>query len=260
MQTIRIIKIGGKVIDHATDLDEFLQSLAKIPQPWLLIHGGGALATKMSERLGLKVQMVDGRRVTDRAQLEVVVGVYAGNINKTIVAKLNAYGCAALGLCGADGDLLRARKRPELAGRDFGYVGDIVAINSVLLQNLLSAGLVPVVAPLTHDGKGQLLNTNADTIAQEIASSLGHAFSVQLIFAFDQPGVLREIHDSESLITQLHYDAYKQEKAAGLWSGGMQPKLEAGFRALKSGVKSVQICHWRQASLADNALGTRLVP
>jgi acetylglutamate kinase len=259
MQSLRVIKVGGKVIDDASDLDDFLEAVAKLPKPWLLIHGGGALATRLSERLGLQVEMIDGRRVTDREQLEVVVGVYAGNINKTIVAKLNAQGCLALGLCGADGDLLRARKRPLVQGRDFGFVGDIVGVNGPLLQDLLNAGLVPVVAPLTHDGNGQLLNTNADTVAQEIASSLCSTFSVQLIFAFDQSGVLRQAHNPDSLIAHLDYESYMRDKALGLWSGGMQPKLEAGFRALKSGVTDVQIRHWRQASVAGKALGTQLV-
>jgi acetylglutamate kinase len=217
-----------------------LASFAALPGAKILVHGGGKIATELAEKLGIPQNVVDGRRVTDENTLRIAVMVYGGWANKQIVAKLQALGCPALGVCGADGDLLRAHKRKH-ATINYGWVGDIDTVNAPLLDRWLGQGLTPVVAPLSHDGHGQLLNTNADTIALEIAQALSHAFHVELLYGFEKSGVLLDVNNSDSRIASLTFDHYKQLKAQGVITEGMIPKLENAFSALKKGVLKVII-------------------
>jgi acetylglutamate kinase len=237
---LRVVKIGGNIIEDTQRLDVFLASFAALPGAKILVHGGGKIATELAEKLGIPQNVVDGRRVTDENTLRIAVMVYGGWANKQIVAKLQALGCPALGVCGADGDLLRAHKRKH-ATINYGWVGDIDTVNAPLLDRWLGQGLTPVVAPLSHDGHGQLLNTNADTIALEIAQALSHAFHVELLYGFEKSGVLLDVNNSDSRIASLTFDHYKQLKAQGVITEGMIPKLENAFSALKKGVLKVII-------------------
>jgi acetylglutamate kinase len=238
--TLKVVKISGNIIDHPERLAIFLQRFAAIPGAKILVHGGGKLATQVAEQMGLRQTLIDGRRVTDIHTLRVVTMVYGGLVNKQIVAQLQAFGCNALGVCGADGDLLRARKRPP-TDIDYGWVGDIHSVNQTLLDRWIGQGLTPVIAPLSHDGAGQLLNTNADTIAQEIAQALGQAYSVELMYIFEKSGVLLDVDDPGSRIPQLHYEQYVRLREQGVVSAGMIPKLDNAFSALQKGVKKVMI-------------------
>ena len=237
-----IVKIGGAVIDDAVALSAFLQSFAAIKSPKLLVHGGGRRATELATQMGIPQQMHQGRRITDAVTLEIATMVYGGSINKQIVAALQASGCNALGLCGADGDLLKSVRRPVKDGIDFGYVGDVLpGTDTALLQLLLDNGYTPVVAPLTHDGQGQLLNTNADTMAQELAKALAPLYSVKLVYTFEKNGVLLDTTDDASVIPLLEPGYYGELKAAGTIYAGMIPKLDNAFAAVAAGVKQVVI-------------------
>lgn len=235
-----IVKIGGNIIDDELKLSSFLKAFSDIEGNKILVHGGGNLATRFSAKLGIEQKLVDGRRITDAETLKIVTMVYAGYVNKNIVALLQNYNCNAVGLTGADGDAILAHKRNHPA-LDYGFVGDVDFVNTELLVTLLEKNFTPVLAPITHDGKGQLLNTNADTIAQEIAKAISGKYEVQLIYTFEKAGVLQDVNDDSSVISnlnQVYYDKLKSEK---LIYAGMIPKLDNAFTALNSGVNKVII-------------------
>ena len=240
MANLYIIKIGGNIIDDEEKLSSFLRSFAQLHDLKILIHGGGKLATKLAADLNIPQQLIEGRRITDAETLKVVTMVYAGLINKTITAKLQQHGCNAVGITGADGNLIEAHKR---TGHkiDYGFAGDIDIIHTEILQVLLSQEYVPVLAPITHDKKGQLLNTNADTIAQEIAQSMSNIYETHLVYSFEKAGVLKDIEDEKSLIKKINQKEFEQLKAANIINGGMIPKLDNAFAAITKGVKSVTI-------------------
>jgi acetylglutamate kinase len=255
MNTLHVIKIGGNVIDNEAILHRFLDDLAVLNTAWILVHGGGKLATQLSTRLGVETQMMGGRRITDAETLDIVTMVYGGLINKRIVAALQARGVNALGLTGADGDVIRARKRGQTSTDsiqsvqpDYGFVGDVEIVRADRLRSLLQQGFTPVLAPLTHNGQGQLLNTNADTIAAEIASALAaptfdSAYDIHLVYCFEKRGVLRSVEDDSSAIPHLKHGEYKHLQASGVIAKGMIPKLDNAFAAVERGVASVRICH-----------------
>lgn len=240
MDKLYIIKIGGNIIDDEQKLSSFLRSYAAINDKKILVHGGGKLATRLADKLGIQQQVVEGRRITDAETLKIVTMVYAGYINKNIVAALQSYNCNAIGLCGADGDAMLAHKRNHPA-IDYGFVGDIDAVNTMLLGKLLDEQLSIVFAPITHDQQGQLLNTNADTIAQELARALSEKFEVELIYSFEKNGVLLDVNDESSVIERIDPQTYKQLKNKDRIFAGMIPKLDNAFTALNSGVKKVII-------------------
>lgn len=237
---VYIIKIGGNIIDSEEKLSSFLKEFAAVEGKKILVHGGGKLATKLAEQMHVPQQMVEGRRITGAETLKIVTMVYAGYINKNIVAQLQGSGCNALGLCGADGNIIQAHKRvhPTI---DYGFAGDVDFINCSLLQTLLEQNINLVIAPITHDKKGQLLNTNADTIAQEIAKGLSQHFDVNLIYSFEKAGVLLDASDDSSVIPEINPTSYKELKEKNLVFAGMIPKLDNAFAALNSGVKKVII-------------------
>jgi len=241
-ESLNIIKIGGNIIDDDQKLFSFLKDFAEVPGKKILVHGGGKLATKLAERLGIQQQMIEGRRMTDAETLKIVTMVYAGYINKNIVAQLQANACNAMGVCGADANLVPATKRnhPTI---DYGFAGDVnssqLAVGS--WQLFLSYGLIPVVAPITHDTKGQLLNTNADTMAQEIAKALSGHYEVTLVYSFEKNGVLLDVNDDTTVIHRLNPSYYHQLKQEQKIFAGMIPKLDNAFAAVDSGVKKVII-------------------
>lgn len=237
---LSIIKIGGNIIDDEDRLAAFLDNFANVPGKKILVHGGGKLATKVAEGLGIQQQMVDGRRITDAETLKIVTMVYAGTINKNIVAQLQARGCSAIGLTGADGNAILSHKRTN-ASIEYGFVGDVDLVNTSLLTSLLLLDKTLVFAPITHDGKGQLLNTNADTIAQELARGLGTSFEVSLIYSFEKKGVLLNADDETSVIGRINPSYYEELKNSGAIFAGMIPKLDNAFAALRSGVAKVII-------------------
>ena len=240
MNELLIIKIGGQVIDDPQTLDRFLKELAGIETPCILIHGGGKLATRLCERLGIEAKMIEGRRITDAATLEIVTMVYGGLINKQIVAALQARGKNAIGLTGADGDLIRSKKRVH-ATIDYGFVGDITQVNIDAFEKIIGHGQIPVIAPLTHDGNGQILNTNADTMAQSVAVALSRTFQTTLVFGFEKAGVLRDRSDESSVISRMSRSEYKTLKEKGTVNEGMIPKLDNAFQAIDAGVSRVVI-------------------
>ena len=250
---LTIVKVGGKIVEDESSLDVLLREFAAIEGFKLLVHGGGRSATAMAARLGVETVMIDGRRVTDSEMLRIVTMVYAGSVNKNIVARLQAMGVDALGMTGADMNIILSRKRAA-SPVDYGWVGDPVAVNDGALASLLSAGVVPVVAPLTHDGEGHLLNTNADTMAGTVARGLAGRFDVSLIYCFEKPGVLRDEHDDASVIPVIDRGIFGTLRADGIVSGGMIPKIENALAAVDEGVAEVVIT-------AHNALasGTRIV-
>jgi acetylglutamate kinase len=237
---ISIIKIGGNIIDNEANLASFLNAYAAVEGKKILIHGGGKLATKMAADLNIPQQMVDGRRITDAATLKIVTMVYAGYINKNIVAALQSKNIQALGICGADANIIRAHKRIN-ASTDYGFVGDIDVVDSEKIIQLLEAGLSLVVAPITHDGAGQLLNTNADTMAQAIATAISSIYEVSLVYSFEKKGVLSDIHNNDSVIPVINPENYASLKAGGQVNEGMIPKLDNAFEALQKGVNRVII-------------------
>lgn len=236
--TISIIKIGGNVIDDSEKLEDFLKLFSQFPGKKILIHGGGVMASRFGENLGVMPQMKDGRRITDLDTLHVVTMVYAGLINKQMVSKLQGLNQNALGLTGADGNLIRSQKRP-VKEIDYGYVGDVEEINIHLLEVMLTENLIPVICAITHDKKGQLLNTNADTIASEMATSLSTKHLVNLYFCFDRPGVLIDEKNDASLVPLINEEIYEELKKENVIHSGMIPKLDNAFKALKEGVNQV---------------------
>lgn len=245
METLKVIKIGGNVVDHPEKLQQFLRDFATLEGHKVLVHGGGKVATAIARGLGIEAQMIDGRRVTDAEMLRIVTMVYAGLINKNIVAALQEGGCNALGLCGADGGLVRSKRRPVTAkGIDYGFVGDPTDFNLDTAATLIEGGLVPVVAPITFDAAagGSLLNTNADTVAQAVAVGLAERYAVELVYCFEKRGVLRDVENDNSVIPNIDPALYEQLKADGIVADGMLPKLENAFRAIDAGVGRVVIC------------------
>ena len=240
MEKISIIKIGGNIIDNEVNLASFLTEFSRIEGPKILVHGGGKLATKIAGDLNIPQQMVDGRRITDAATLKIVTMVYAGYINKNIVAALQSKNINALGICGADANIIRAHKRMH-ANIDYGFVGDIDAVDTEKIIQLLEAGLSLVVAPITHDGAGQLLNTNADTMAQAIATAISAVYEVSLVYSFEKKGVLSDIYNNDSVISVINLENYATLKASGQVNEGMIPKLDNAFKALQNGVNRVII-------------------
>ena len=254
-----IIKIGGNIIDDELKLSSFLKDFASIEDNKILVHGGGKLATRLAEQLNIPQHVVDGRRITDAETLKIVTMVYAGYVNKNIVAQLQAHNCNAMGLCGADGDSILAhqRKHPVI---DYGFVGDVDAVNTGLLKSLLEQNIAIVFAPITHDQQGQLLNTNADTIAQELAKAMSHEYDVSLIYSFEKSGVLLDAEDDSTVISQLKPSYYRQLKTKQKIFAGMIPKLDNAFAALKSGVKKVIIGKAEQLNeLIGGSSGTTII-
>ncbi|MBF0598135.1 acetylglutamate kinase [Faecalibacter rhinopitheci] len=241
---LKIIKIGGGIIDNPDELNSFLKTFSAIESPKILIHGGGKGASKMLQKLGIEPNMIEGRRVTDQATLDVVTGLYAGNINKMIVSILQQNGTNAVGLSGADGNVIKGIKRP-IKTVDFGFVGDInlEGINIDFLQLLIDNGYTPVMCAITHDGNAQLLNTNADTIASTIAEALAQKNEVELNFCFDKIGVLRDVNDDSTLIPIINKELYQELKEKGIIFEGMIPKLDNSFRVIENGVKNVCLVH-----------------
>jgi acetylglutamate kinase len=240
VEKISIIKIGGNIIDNEANLASFLNAYAAVEGKKILIHGGGKLATKMAADLNIPQQMVDGRRITDAATLKIVTMVYAGYINKNIVAALQSKNINALGICGADANIIRAHKRMH-ENIDYGFVGDIDAVDTEKIIQLIEAGVSLVVAPITHDGAGQLLNTNADTMAQAIATAISSVYQVSLVYSFEKKGVLSDIHNNDSVIPVINPENYVSLKASGQVNEGMIPKLDNAFEALQKGVSRIII-------------------
>lgn len=253
MEKLTVVKVGGAVVEDEEQLARLLNDFAAIEGNKVLVHGGGRRATKVAASLGIESKMVNGRRITDRDMLEVVTMVYGGLVNKNVVARLQANGVNALGLTGADMDVLRSRKRPVKDGIDFGYVGDVERADGKALQTLIEAGIVPVMAPLTHDGYGNILNTNADTIAGETAKALAPFYDVTLIYSFEKKGVLANPDDDDSVIPTITPADFERYKADGTVAGGMIPKLENAFAAIDAGVGRVIIT---LASAIDGKHGT----
>lgn len=249
-----ILKIGGNVLNHPALLTAALDYFASLDQA-VLVHGGGRKASELLSKMGIEPQMVGGRRLTDASTLEVVTMVYAGLLNKNIVAQLQARGCNALGLSGADGDVVHAHKRP-VGAVDYGYAGDLDRVKAPFLAELLNKGCSPVLCPITHDGKGQLLNTNADTIAMATAEALAGLGDVQLQYCFELPGVLRDINEPDSVIPTMSSADFARYRAEGVVAGGMLPKLENAFAAIAGGVKEVVI---GDLTALSTKRGTRLV-
>lgn len=242
MDPLFVIKIGGNIIDDAAALTGFLKSFAGIKEKKILIHGGGKIATKIGDQLDIQSQYINGRRITDDDTIDLVTMVYGGLVNKKIVAQLQALQCNAIGLTGADANIIPAKKRP-VKEIDFGWVGDITT-NSVqvdILHNLLQSGAVPVFAPLTHDGEGHILNTNADTIASSLAVALSQLYQVRLIYCFEKKGVLEDVNDDNSVIQNINKEKYQQLLAEKKLFEGILPKIDNAFAAIDAGVNEVLI-------------------
>ena len=240
-EKLTIVKVGGAVVEDELQLSQLLKDFGAINGRKVLVHGGGRKATKMAERLGIETKMVNGRRITDAAMLEVVTMVYGGLVNKYLVAQLQANGINALGLTGADANAILSHKRPLKDGIDYGFVGDVDAGNGEMLSKLIEVGITPVMAPLTHDGKGHILNTNADTIASETAKALANSYNVTLIFSFEKKGVLSNPDDDDSVIPVITKEDFERYKADGTIAGGMLPKIENALKAVEAGVSRVII-------------------
>ena len=255
---LTVVKIGGNIIDDKEHLSSFLKLFAATKGYKILVHGGGKIATEIGTKLGIEPHYINGRRITDNETLSLVTMVYGGLINKNIVALLQAEGCNAIGLTGADGGILPAVKRP-VKETDYGFVGDVSSknINGSLVNKLLQLGLIPVFAPLTHDRNGSILNTNADTIAQELAKSMSVFMPVQLIYCFEKHGVLLDAADDDTVINRITARDFAELKEAGIISGGMIPKLENAFEAIENGVEKVIIGHADELdALIEGTAGT----
>lgn len=272
MKSLKVIKIGGNIIDNPDSLQQFIADFAMLQGPKILVHGGGKIATKLAEDLGIKSKMVEGRRITDGESLKVVTMVYAGLINKNIVASLQSENCNAIGLSGADGNLIQAKRRPlkeifskeknESISVDYGFVGDLneSAIDHQALSKLLEAGFTPVFSAITHDGKGQLLNTNADTIASAISIAMSKEYETSLIFCFEKAGVLMDVEDESSIIRSIDTHYYNELKHQGIINDGMIPKLDNAFEAINKGLK--EVCIGKADALPqlnNETFGTRLI-
>lgn len=254
MEKLTLIKVGGKIVEEPDTLQQLLRDFSSIEGHKVLVHGGGRSATKIASQLGIESQMVNGRRITDAEMLKVVTMVYGGLVNKNIVAGLQSLQVNALGLTGADMNIMRSDKRP-VKDVDYGFVGDVKEVNADVLASLIQQGIVPVLAPLTHDKQGHMLNTNADTIAGEAAKALAKYFDVTLMFCFEKKGVLLNEDDDESVIPEIDSASFQKYVAEGIIQGGMIPKLENAFQAIDAGVKEVIIT---QASEIHKHTGTRV--
>ena len=253
---LTIVKVGGKIVEEESALTELIEQFKQIDGPKLLVHGGGRSATRMAEAMGVETKMVNGRRITDKQMLKVVTMVYAGLVNKNIVAMLQANDLNAVGLTGADGNSILSHKR-EVGDVDYGFVGDVDEVNALFLSQLLYSEVIPVMVPITHDGKGGLLNTNADTIAAACATGLAELFDVKLIYCFEKKGVLSDPNNEDSVITKLTPPLFKRYLEEGVIVDGMIPKLDNAFEALNKGVQQVVITSVKQVS--DSSLGTTIV-
>lgn len=244
MQELLVVKIGGNIIDDEKQLDNFLSDFAAITKPKILVHGGGKLATQLSEQLGIKTNMVNGRRITDMETLRIVTMTYAGWVNKTIVAKLQSLQCNAIGLSGADAQLIPAVKRP-VAEIDYGFVGDlnVDTVNISFASLLINNSITPVIAPISYSNNGELLNVNADTVASAIAIALSKTFKTTLLFGFEKAGVLKQVNDNNSIIYEINTQNAEALKADGSISEGMLPKIDNAFNAINKGIQQVYIAH-----------------
>lgn len=250
-----VVKIGGNILDNPERLHAFLVDFAQLSGPKLLVHGGGKIASAIGQKLGITPNLVDGRRITDAETLALVTMVYGGLVNKQVVAKLQALGCNAIGLTGADANIIPAQKRP-VKTIDYGFAGDVAApetINAQALVSILQLGITPVFAPLTHDAKGSMLNTNADTIASVLATALASQYKVQLLYCFEKKGVLSDASDEDAVIPHIDTTGYKTLKENGVVNAGMIPKLDNAFAALQQGVEAVRILD--AAAVRQLALG-----
>jgi len=258
-QRLYIVKIGGAILEKQSYLQALLDDFAQLQGEKILVHGGGKSASELARKLGVEAPLIEGRRVTNEAMLEVALMTYGGLKNRTLVAQLQARGCMALGLGGADLDMIRAQKRSQQA-IDFGFVGDILKVNVENLFKLLQGGICPVFASLSHDGQGQMLNTNADSIASHLAQAMSPGFEVKLIYLFEKKGVLKDLSDEESLIGSLDPTSFAEAKEKGSISEGMIPKLENAFQALEAGVSVVRIGRYDSLKSLDqeNYPGTSL--
>lgn len=261
MKQLTVIKIGGNVIDNSEKLHQFLLDFTALPGDKILIHGGGKIATELGLSLGIEPKMVEGRRITDIETLRIVTMVYAGLINKNMVAQLQAKGCNAIGLSGADGNVIKAVKRP-VKTIDYGFVGDLneSSVSSATLDSLLKSNLTPVLCAITHDGDTQLLNTNADTIASAVAVAMSALYDTRLVYCFEKKGVLRDVEDDLSLVTEIKSTEFESLRQEGVVSGGMIPKLHNAFEAIKQGVKAVYIGKADELPQINlQGFGTRLI-
>lgn len=240
MDSLTLLKVGGKIVEEPDSLVRFLDDFARIEGQKVLVHGGGRSATKMAERLGVETQMINGRRITNAEMLQVVTMVYGGLVNKNVVVQLQSKGIDALGLTGADMNYMLADKRKN-AEIDYGFVGDVKKVDGDKLKKLIDQNIVPILAPLTHDGRGNLLNTNADTIAGEAAKALAKLYNVTLVFCFEKKGVLKDENDENSVIPMINKEDFVRYVEEGVIQGGMIPKLQNAFEALEAGVKQVII-------------------
>ena len=240
MKKLKVIKIGGNIIDDAVALDSFLKSFASLEGPKVLVHGGGKLATRLAEKMKIPVQMIDGRRITDTDTLDLITMVYAGKINKNVVAKLQSYDCNAVGFSGADGNTIIAEKRP-VKQIDYGFVGDVVKVETKVLKLLLENNVTVAFCAISHDQNGQLFNTNADTIASEISIALSKDFDVELYYCFEKNGVLTDVENEDSVIETIDANSYQQLKESNVIFEGMIPKLDNCFYALEHGVQNIHL-------------------
>ena len=240
MESLYVIKIGGNIVDNPELLKQCLHAFSQVKGQAILVHGGGILATQLADKLGVEQSMIEGRRITDAATLKIVTMVYAGYINKTIVAQLQSLGVNAMGLSGADGNLIQAHKRVH-STIDYGFVGDVDKVNVTQIENLVAQNIKLVIAPITHDGQGQLLNTNADTIAQSIATALSASYQVHLIYGFEKEGVLSDVNNPSSVIAKIERPSYAKLKEDKIIFEGMVPKIDNAYLALDGGVQSVII-------------------
>lgn len=256
MEKLTVVKIGGNVIDHPEHLSGFLKQFAALQGAKILVHGGGKLATQLAEQLGIPAQLIDGRRITDAETLRQVTMVYAGLINKNIVAQLQALQNNAIGLSGADANMIQAKKRVHET-IDFGFVGDLdsTSVSAEGLRKILAQGLTPVFSAITHDGNGQLLNTNADTIASAIAIALAQHFETTLIYGFEKKGVLLDVNANHSVISFINPESYSELKKQGSIHSGMLPKLDNAFAAINQGVKKVIIGDALELNQLENPAG-----
>lgn len=240
MKTLKVVKIGGNIIDDGKALQAFIEKFAQLHGPKLLVHGGGKLATQLSNTMNVEVKMVEGRRITDIQTLDIITMVYGGKINKNIVSLLQANGCNAVGFTGADGNSIVSVKRP-IKTVDYGFVGDVVKVNTEVPSLLLKNGVTPVFCAITHDEKGQLLNTNADTITSELAIAFSEEFNVELYYCFEKPGVLEDVNAENSVIQNINSASYESLLEKGMITDGMLPKMKNCFHALNHNVSKVCI-------------------
>lgn len=253
-QQLTIVKVGGKIVETPETLDRLLHDFSTLKGNKILVHGGGRTATQIANQLNIETRMVEGRRITDEAMLQVVTMVYGGLVNKNLVAKLQSCGVNALGLTGADMNVIHSHKRPLKNGIDYGFVGDVDQVNSSQLEQLLNMGITPILAPLTHDGEGHMLNTNADTIAAETAKALANDFDVTLVYCFEHAGVLTDPDDESSVIPSINHSSFEQLKANGTVSGGMLPKIENSLAAVSAGVSQVIITRADKISTLEGTI------